>query len=79
MEQPPQKEEKKPAPFTPEEISQARNHIAAILQNIEREGAVDSERDAFNNILARLEQGEVGPKMAVEEALDIQNRRQDYR
>ncbi len=80
MEQPPKEPQKEEntGPFSPEEINQARNQILAILQNIEREGAVDSERDEIRNILSGMEHGKLEPKMAVEKALNILEQRQNY-
>ena len=57
---------------------QAEGEIGVILGRIWTMGANDYEPSAIQNILDRLEKGEIEPNEAVEQARAIEASKQDY-
>lgn len=59
-------------------ISEAMNHITALMQTEMQKGATDSEPDQFRSIMARLENGANTPEKALNEAREVAMARGDY-
>ena len=63
-----------------EKITQkeARERVSMVLQDVAAMGANDSEFFEISQILKNLEEGNITPEQAVQEAEQIKSSKQDY-
>lgn len=59
-------------------IVQAVAHIKSLEQQMMSGGSVDSESHQLNNLIIKLNLGQISPEDAMVQANNLANRRQDY-